>query len=192
MERWNLENETYDNLLGTEHQSDDITPIVVTPKAKLRNAKKDILKESNKERASAASMRSKRSRTLFKKTAEFIRNTGMEAILIIKDIQGNYSMLGSDTLEKIVLAKKPIIDTNKHVISQYSDLKELTFNNLTEVIGVSPAKTPPSLSFSLPGSSSIQQELIENFLQQKGTSEVVPFNKDTAKIKKPNTKKKNI
>ena len=156
---------------GVDFQSPEITaPVIDTLKTKTYKKKEVIISKSSKEKAATANCRSKRTRTLFKKMADFIRETGLSAITIIKDYKGNFSMLASQDFEDLVLARKPLIDTRVNSILQYSDLKELSFKSsaLPAVVGVSPEKTPPQLAFSLPGACDLQSKLMDEYNLHQG------------------------
>ena len=74
-----------------------------------------------------------------------------------------------------VLEKRPLVDTDKHSISQYTDLKELSFkpDTLPSVVrATSLHKRPSSLPFVLPGSNTSPKALAAQFTLQHGASAI--------------------
>ena len=85
---------------------------------------------TKKEKLANANSRSKWTKGLLKKTANFIRTTGLEAITVLKDIKGNYIMLGSKEFEQLVMERKPLVDTRKH------SLHEQRYKGIITVISI--------------------------------------------------------
>ena len=54
----------------------------------------------------------------------------LEAIVRTKIVKGNYSMLGSPEFENAVLEGKHIVDTAKHTIKSYNDLRAFSQSSI--------------------------------------------------------------
>ena len=76
--------------------------------------KTEVQSLTKKEKLANANSRSKLTKGLLEKTADFIRTNDLEATTVLKDIKGNYIMLGSKEFEQVVMERKPLVDTRKH------------------------------------------------------------------------------
>ena len=52
-------------------------------------------------------------KTLFKNVSHYINTTGMDCLLVTRNMNGSWNMLGTNNMEKKVLSMKPIIEHNQ-------------------------------------------------------------------------------
>ena len=74
--------------------------------------------EKKKEKKREYEMRSKRLKTLFKKTRDIFK-IFPEAIILIKDHSGRWLMAGSPSLQSVVVEGRPLVDTSTFSVYKY-------------------------------------------------------------------------
>ena len=158
---------------------------------KTDKGKKRKQKSVRSEAARKRDARHKLPKTLFKKVSHYINTTGMDCLLVTRNVDGSWDMLGTNNMEKKVLTMKPIIDTTKDLVLQDESLKSLTLdpNALpTPKMPSQDSNMPAPLSFIIPGampilSSELQQGPSNVQLPPKSSTKL--FERKGKKLNKP-------